>query len=158
MLLRAPSGTGKLMNALVVYDSAYGNTEKVARAIGSALGSGTKVLRASEVSSADLEDIDILVIGSPTQGGRALPRVQQFLERLPDTHAKAMRYAAFDTRMAGRFVRIFGCAADKIDADLKAKGCVPIKPPEGFFVRGRTGPLREGELERASEWAKRLFD
>jgi len=27
-------------------------------------------------------------------------------------------------------------------------------PPEGFLVTGEKGPLKEGELERAADWAK----
>jgi hypothetical protein len=29
--------------------------------------------------------------------------------------------------------------------------------PEGFIVKGKEGPLKDGEEERAAEWAKVIF-
>jgi len=57
------------MKASVVYDSVYGNTEKIARAIGGAIAGEVKVLRPGEVNSSDLASLDLLVVGSPTQRG-----------------------------------------------------------------------------------------
>ena len=59
------------MKALVVYDSTYGHTEKIARAIGEAIGG--QVLRVGEVSPADLKGYELLIIGSPTHGGFYTP-------------------------------------------------------------------------------------
>ena len=58
------------MKALIVYDSVYGNTEKIAKAIGGAITGEVRVLRVDESNSAELESIDLLIVGSPTQGGR----------------------------------------------------------------------------------------
>ena len=69
---------------------------------------------------------------------------------------KGIDVAAFDTRLSTRLVKVFGYAADKIAADLKAKGGEPVLPPGGFLVKGRKGPLKEGELERAAAWAKEI--
>jgi flavodoxin len=55
-----------MMKTLVVYDSAYGNTEKIARAIGGAIPGETQVRRVAEVSSAELVSLDLLIVGSPT--------------------------------------------------------------------------------------------
>jgi len=61
------------MKTLIVYDSAYGNTEKVARAIGDAVMGEVEVLRVGEVNSSELKIYDLLIFGSPTQGGQADP-------------------------------------------------------------------------------------
>lgn len=58
------------MKALIVYDSMYGNTEKIAKSIGGAITGDVKVLRISEVIPSELESLDFLIVGSPTQGGR----------------------------------------------------------------------------------------
>jgi flavodoxin len=50
-----------------------------------------------------------------------------------------------------------GYAAKPIADKLKKKGGKLVLPPEGFFVQGSEGPLKEGEVERAAEWAKQLL-
>ena len=141
------------MKALVVYDSVYGNTEQVARAIGGALGGEARVVSASAVVSADLLSLDLLIVGAPTQGGRGTLAALQFLGGLSRETVRGLKVAAFDTRISARWVGIFGYAAGKIAKNLMAKGGHLAVPPEGFIVKGKEGPLKEGELERAA-WAK----
>jgi flavorubredoxin len=92
------------MNALIVYDSTYGNTEKIAQAIGKSISG--QVLRVREVNQASLKGFDLLIIGSPTQGGfptwgmYGLLKVPLALEEI--------NVAAFDTRTK---TTIFGYAA-----------------------------------------------
>ena len=144
---------GKPMKTLVVYDSTYGNTEIVAKAIGAAIGGDMKVVRAGEVGSADLGTIGLLIVGSPTLGGRPSPAVRDFLAGISESAIRGVTVAAFDTRYSSRLVGVFGYAADKIGTGLKTKGGTLILPPEGFIVKGKKGPLEEGELEHAASWA-----
>jgi flavodoxin I len=62
--------------------------------------------------------------------------------------------AAFDTRISTKWVGVFGYAAGRIARSLKGKGGTLIAPLEGFFVKGTQGPLKDGELERAADWAQ----
>ena len=142
------------MKALVVYDSLYGNTEKISKAIGSAITGEVKVLPVGQANPAELKSLDLLIVGSPTQGGRATKPMQAFLDIIPDIALKGIKVAAFDTRMTTKFVKIFGYAAGRIANSLKSKGGNLVVPPEGFFVTATKGPLKEGELERAAGWAK----
>ena len=146
------------MKALIVYDSAYGNTEKIARAIGGAITGEVKVLRPGEVNPSDLQSVDLLIVGSPTQGGRPTPAIQDFLNKIPEPAIKGVNVAAFDTRFSTKLVGIFGYAAGKIANSLKRKGGTLILSPEPFFVKGKEGPLKEGELERAADWAKGIVE
>ncbi len=145
------------MKVLIVYDSMYGNTGKIARAIGGAFTGDVKVLRVSEVNPSELKSIDFLIVGSPTQGGRPTPAIQDFLNKIPGPSLKGINVAAFDTRMSTRWVRIFGYAAVRIADSLKRKGGTLIGSPEGFFIEGTKGPLREEELERAAGWARGIL-
>ena len=70
------------MKILVIYDSLYGNTEKVAKTIGEAITGDAKVQRVGEVDSSGLKTFDLLIIGSPTQGGRPTKMMQDFLNKL----------------------------------------------------------------------------
>ena len=148
------------MRALVVFDSAYGNTEQIAKEIADGIGvQDLKTLRASEAGAADLSGVELLVVGSPTQGGRPTKAVQDFLKALPSGSLKNIKTAAFDTRITkggiGTFAKIFGYAANRIESDLKRRGSVHLSS-EGFAVKGSEGPLHEGELERAKGWGGKL--
>ncbi len=153
------------MKALVVYDSMYGNTEKIARAIADAIGSDARVRRAGETRSFDLEQVDVLVVGSPTQGFMATKSVQAFIDNLTAGMLRNKKVAAFDTRMATADVgaglklimKVGGYAARRMAASLKKKGGDLAMPAAGFFVNTREGPLKEGELERAAGWAREII-
>ncbi len=142
------------MNAIVVYDSTHGNTEKIARAIGAALGGAARVAHIRESNPAALGKAEILVVASPTQGGRPTEAMLSFLNSIPEGSLKNVKVASVDTRLKAKWVKIFGYAAEKIAARLAKCGGTPIAPPEGFFVRAAKGPLLDQELERAAAWAK----
>ncbi len=144
------------MKTLIVYDSAYGNTESVAKSIGGALPGEVKVLHVRETGAGKIDDVDLLVVGSPTLGGKASEPISGFLGALSPAALKHVKVAAFDTRLATKLVKIFGYAADRILTSLSRNGGTPAAPPEGFIVKGRKGPLAETELMRAAEWAKKL--
>ncbi|MBN1863133.1 MAG: flavodoxin family protein [Dehalococcoidales bacterium] len=146
------------MKALVVYDSVYGNTEKIAKSIGGAITGDVKVLRAREASPFELKSLDLLIVGSPTYGGRPTPPMKDFLNGASQAAINGVKVATFDTRMTTRAVKIFGYAAGRIAGNLKKKGAIIVASPEGFFVTGSEGPLKEGELERAAGWAKEIVE
>ena len=155
------------MKALVVYDSFFGNTEQIAQAIGKALGSSenVEVLRVSNVKAEQLAGLGWLIVGSPTRAFRASPAIVKLLGGIPRHGLQGVKVAAFDTRMSISdappvlrfFVRLFGYAAKPISDRLEKKGGELIVPPEGFIVKGSEGPLKEGELERAADWGRRIM-
>jgi flavodoxin I len=143
------------MKALIIYDSQFGNTETVARAIAGAAPRGAaRAVRVGDAKAADLSSVDVLAVGSPTLGGRPTPAIQKFLAGIPAGSLAKVRVTAFDTRMTMFIAKLFGWAADRIAAALKEKGGVQAAKPEGFIVKGRNGPLADGERERAAVWAK----
>jgi flavodoxin len=147
------------MRILIIYDSVYGNTEKIARAIAGAITQfgEVKVLRVGEANPLELGSIDLLMVGSPTQGGKPTPAVQEFLSKIPANALKNINVASFDTRVKMFIAKLFGYAAGHIADSLKSKGGHLVAQPEGFIVKGNEGPLKEGELERAADWAKGIL-
>ncbi|MFA5134886.1 MAG: flavodoxin domain-containing protein [Patescibacteria group bacterium] len=149
------------MTSLVIYDSQFGNTQKVAGQI--ARGAGAVLMPLSEAGQTDWSSLSLLVVGSPTHGGRPSQLVQQLLNRIPQNALHGIRAAAFDTGMAAEgqkfFIRMiigfFGYAAKRTAALLTVKGAAVIAS-ETFFVRGKEGPLIEGEERRAYEWGQHL--
>ncbi len=145
------------MKVLVVYDSVHGNTEEIAKAIGEGIGEEAKVVKAENTGPTDLEEVELLIVGSPTYGGRPTPKMKEFLDKIDSIPLKEMKIAGFDTRVPAAWVKIFGFAAGKIEKRLKSLGGKPVIKPEGFFVSGTKGPLVEGELERAIKWAQDIM-
>lgn len=160
------------MSVLIIYDSVYGNTEKIAQAIGNALEeqNAVSLVRVDDANLDLFKDITLLVVGSPTQRFNTMPAISNLLKSIPDNSLKGVKVAAFDTRLSaaeinktpvlGFFVKLWGksaYAAQLIARLLLKKGGALVAPPEGFYVEGMEGPLAQGELERAAEWGKRLL-
>jgi flavodoxin I len=157
------------MKAMVVHDSVFGNTEKVAQAIGQALGSpeDVKVVQVSDAKPEQLVGLTLLIVGSPTRQFSPTGATIGFLKSIPKHGLKGVKVAAFDTRFTESaiekvrilafFVKIFGYAAKPIADRLQKKGGEMVVPPEGFYVGDTEGPLLEGELERAADWAKQII-
>jgi hypothetical protein len=152
------------MKATVICESSFGNTRAIAEAIAETLDA--EVL--SAVDPIDLDEVDLLVVGAPThvhglpgersrraaveQGGSDGPGVREWLEELPRGRGRA---AAFDTRF-DKPAFLTGSAAKGIAKRLRHRGFELVAEPESFFVLGTEGPLQDGELERAAEWAVAL--
>ena len=156
------------MKAMVVYDSVFGNTEKIAQAIGQALGSpqDVEIVQVGNVKAEQLAGLTLLIVGSPTRQFSPTGGTTDFLKSIPKNGLKGVKVAAFDTRFTvsavekvrilAFFVKIFGYAAKPIAGRLVKKGGELATPPEGFYVGDTEGPLLEGELERAADWARQI--
>ena len=157
------------MKAVVVYESLWGNTAAIARAIAEGIGKEARCLSTLEATPAAVKDAELLVVGAPVMGFRmpnaktlasvtpagshpadlSHPPMREWLDGLYPAQAKC---AAFDTRVRGPF----GNAAKAIAKALEAKGCESVAKPTGFIVTGKYGPLRDGEVEKARKWGVEL--
>jgi flavodoxin len=149
------------MKSLVIYDSYFGNTEKVAKTIAAEVE--TIPIHVSEFKNSKLKDIELLIVGSSTRAFRPSVNIKTFLKTLPNI--EGIKVGAFDTRMDVKddmlgilkfFVKIFGYAADPILKKLKRRGGEAVLEPVGFYVKDTEGPLKEGEIERAKKWIKAI--
>jgi flavodoxin len=142
------------MKALIVYDSKFGNTEHVARAIAAHLGAEgeTPVVAAGDATESDLAGVELLAVGGPTQGHGMSPALRAFLRRIPPEALRDVPAVAFDTRLSWPRV-LSGSAAARCGKQLARKGARLVVPPESFIVTASEGPLADGELERAGAWA-----
>jgi flavorubredoxin len=143
------------MNTVVVYDSQFGNTEQLARTIADTLRifGSAQAIRIDAMQAHMLQGVDLLLIGSPTQGFRPTPAIQSFLANIPSQSLRERAVACFDTRFRGVLWKI--SAAPQMVKQLRAMGIEPVVPPESFFVKSmkKEGPLLPGEVERAARWA-----
>jgi hypothetical protein len=160
------------MKAIVVYESHWGNTAAIARAVAEGIGPEARALSTAEAAGEALAGIDLIVAGAPLLGfslptegmikglageaGKAPappdlshPSMRSWLETVPSGSGRA---AGFETRIWWSP----GSAAKTILGKLEAAGYRPAAKAERFIVKGRYGPLREGELERAKAWGAEL--
>ena len=145
------------MYTLVVFDTQFGNTEQVARAIGKGLEDAGLVRIASlaEAKEISLTGIDLLVVGGPTQGHRPRPDLRSWVAEIPAKVFERTVLATFDTRLNWPAF-LAGSAAKSLAHVARHHQARLAVPPESFIVTKSEGPLAEGELERASAWGKTL--
>jgi flavodoxin len=141
------------METIVLYDSNFGNTKLIAEIVAHELGKDAKAVFISDFNKKDLARIKLLIAGSPINGWKPSPRMGTFLDNLENDELQGIKAASFDTRID---LFIHGDATKKISAKLQAAGAKIISEPQAFFVKGKEGPLSDGELERAREWAKTI--
>jgi len=157
------------VKALVVYDTVFGNTKQIALAIASAFGesTGVQAISVADADSTCLQELDLLVVGSPTRGFKPTEAMTRFLRGLPKRSLEGTRAAAFDTRISAEDIRAGvlrfivksgGYAAPHISKGLTELGAQLIAAPEGFIVTASGGPLRTGECDRAADWARELTE
>ncbi|MEZ4862772.1 MAG: flavodoxin domain-containing protein [Caldilineaceae bacterium] len=156
------------MQTLVVYDSKFGNTEQIAHAIADGLRTNYNVQIASLADAPLLSaaELDLLVVGGPTQKHGASPELSALLSGLSRRSLAGLQAAAFDTRYhISAFLS--GSAAQRIADRLKRAGCQLVAAPASFFVERDQPPagakrrhaqerLEAGEVERAKAWAQTL--
>lgn len=142
------------MKSLVVYDSNFGCTQKVAETIAKTLG--TKAVSIATAKADDLRGLDLLVLGSPIIGWNATVKMQEFLKSLPAGLLAGTKTTTFDTRVK---LFIHGDAKDKLAASLQALGAEIVATPQAFYVAGpqQAPHLLDGELEKAGEWAQMIL-
>ena len=143
------------MNTLIVYDSQYGNTERLARIIAHTLRASGEAhaVRVDPYHIFKTEGLDMLIIGSPTQAFSPTQEMQAFLKEISPQILKGVQVACFDTRFRGRLWK--HSAAPYMDRHLRAMGIEMLVAPESFYVKAmkKQGPLVDGEMERAVNWA-----
>jgi len=136
------------LKALVVYDSMYGNTEKLAKALGAGLASGgvdVAVKKVDSIKSGELIGVDLLCVGSPTHAWNASKLTKEFLEQLKNVEGLSGKKAfAFATKMKSRLA---GDAGGKIENKLRDADLTIARHSETAIVEGREGPLEENAEE-----------
>jgi flavorubredoxin len=158
------------LRAIVVYESHWGNTAAVARAIAEGLGPEARALSTAEATHEVVAAAALVVAGAPILGFQlptdemvrnltnerspspadlSHPSLRAWLAALPRGSAAA---AAFETRIWWSF----GSAAKTILQHLEQAGYRPVAQPQKFIVKGRYGPLRDGELAKARAWGAEL--
>ena len=141
------------MKSLVLFDTMYGNTKIIAETVAKELGGDAVVMPVSEFKLDYLQEVKLLVVGSPVIAWQPTVKIMNFLSGFRKKQLDGFKAAVFDTRIT---LFIHGDAAGKIAVELARAGAVIVTEPMGFKVKGTEGPLLKGEVERAAAWARSL--
>jgi hypothetical protein len=168
------------MNAVVVYESMYGNTHVVADAIGAGLATqmSVTVVPVGRADRALLESADLLVVGGPThvhgmsRDSTRTAAVQDALKPgvslqldadaegpglrdwFPMVDGLDLACAAYDTRIDISPV-LSGRASRGISKQLRKRGLHEVIEPESFLV-DKENTLEDGEADRARAWGEKV--
>jgi len=163
------------MKALVVYESMFGNTEQIARAVAEGLEESVDV-QVAEVKDAPGEPdpvVALIVAGGPTHAfsmsrtntradainkgaheGEREFGLREWIAALPSgQHTEKM--ATFDTKIESMH-HLPGSAAKGAAKAARRHGYESAAKAESFYVRDVDGPLLDGEIDRARAWGRRL--
>ena len=171
------------MKAIVVYESLWGNTASVAAAIAEGIGPEARAMSTAEAVPSVAAEADLIVAGAPVLGFRlptddmresvlrtewraprpadlSHPSMRSWLASVPRAArsdgtggvAGGARFAAFETGLWWSP----GAASKSIGEKLAGLGYAEVCKGRRFVVKGRYGPLRDGELDKARAWGREL--
>jgi len=152
------------MKGIVVYDTSYGNTKKIAETIAETLkesGIEVELSYVKDVKKLSGKDYDFLVLGSPTKFGTMSFAIKFFLGKVKSEEWMSKPFAAFDTENPenierSRIENKEWSAAEKIAQKLREKQMNQLLPVLNALVLDQKGPLVEGEVERTKDYARKL--
>jgi flavorubredoxin len=141
------------IKAIVIFDTRYGNTEKIARSFETGLkeaGIQTVCVNAKDVDVDSLKQYDLICIGAPTEWLTASKSTKALLGKLKSVDLSGKYGFAFDTKLDAP---LSGSAAKFIEKELKNLGLQVIAPRESavvFGVKKEEGGMRlkEGEEKK----------
>jgi flavodoxin len=135
-----------MKKAIVIYDTKFGNTEKIAKALAEGMseqGIEVDCINVEDVKIDKLSEYDLLAIGGPTHGFGMSKPIKDFIQKLKHVDLRDKKAFAFDTKNRGRW----GSAAKGIEKRLKTMDVNIVMPCASAIVLGLKGPLQEG-MER----------
>jgi menaquinone-dependent protoporphyrinogen IX oxidase len=152
------------MKGIVVYDTSYGNTKKIAETIAETLkesGIEVDLFYVKDVKKLSAKDYNFLVLGSPTKFGTMSLAIRFFLGKVKSEEWMNKPFTAFDTENPENIERARienkeWSAAEKISEKLRDKKMNQLLPVLKAVVFGQKGPLKEGEIDRTKDYAGEL--
>jgi len=140
------------VRACVIFDTRYGNTEKVARALEAGLtesGIQTNCVGIKDLSIGSLNQYDLICVGGPTQYRTASKSMQEFLDAVADVKLSGKLAFAFDTR---RESFLAGSAAKYIERKLCHQGLRIISQNASAIIISSGPERRKDEFRDKDEW------
>ncbi|MEM2367820.1 MAG: flavodoxin family protein, partial [Candidatus Bathyarchaeia archaeon] len=132
-----------MVKVLVVFESRYGNTKRVAESIiegiNEAGGVEVSLKELKEVNLNEIPSYDAMLIGSPNHMGGPTRGIKGFIDKLSKLQLDGKKFAVFDTYMG----RDFEKAVKKMEKRIseKAPSLKRIAAGLSIKVQGVKGPI-----------------
>jgi flavodoxin len=146
-----------MKKAIIVYESVYGNTKKIAEAICKGINEHheieASVKKTGEIHTDDLCGFDAILFGCPNHNQEPARNLRIFIDRASIVHLEEKLGAAFDTYTGGNQ----DVAVKKLEAKIREK--MPGIKLVGHLsskVTGRKGPLADNEELKAFEFGRQF--
>lgn len=150
------------MKVIIIYDTVFNNTKKVAESMASELETNNEVVltQVNNASKHNLNEFDMIILGSPTRAFNPTKPISSYINSIKVEDITGKSVLLFDTRISAHdvnskvfnvFEKRFGYATDTMTKKLTKKDA-DILDTKGFFVSGNEGPMNDGEFEKAQEW------
>ena len=144
-----------MIKAAVIYDSNFGNNEKLAQSLSMGLekaGLSVDLLKIGEFNHSATQKYDLICLGGPTHITRISEKMKAFFTDIKSLNLHEKRGFCFGTRLDSR-MNIFDIngSAKKIERRLKKKGVKIVKDAVNVIVEGREGPLVAGSEKDFNE-------
>ena len=147
-----------MARAIIIYESKYGNTKRVAEVIAEGMREvpGVEAVL-NEVKGVELDKItefDAILVGSPNHMGSATKGIRKFIDELGRLSLGVKLGAVFDTYIG----RDFEKAVKKMEKQIgeKVPGLKLATPGLSIKVEGMKGPISEGELPKGKEFGIKM--
>jgi flavodoxin len=148
-----------MKRVLIVFDSSFGNTEKLAREIAAGINetgvAESVVVGIKQVEDQNFTTFDGVLFGSPIHAFRATRGIKGAVKKAAKKGLDGKLVGAFDTYQAAGHI---SKAAKQIEGELKkrASGVRIFSEHLSSIVTGREGPLGDAELPKAKEFGKKF--
>jgi len=142
-----------MKKVIIVYESVYGNTQKVAEAISKGISRYAElesvIKKTGEIHTDDLCDYDAILFGCPNHNQEPALNLLKFIDRASIVRLKAKTGAVFDTYTGGNK----DVAVKKLEAKVHEKLLgIQLMGRLSSKVTGRKGPLADNEEDKALEF------
>ena len=147
-----------MAKAIVIYESKYGNTKRVAETIIEGINEIEKIetvlKEPKQMEPTEILDYDLILIGSPNHWGGPTRGIKKFIDKLEKIGLEGKMGAVFDTCLGRDFSKAVRKMEERINE--KVPGLKLITPGLSIKVREMKGPIVEGELPKCREFGNKI--
>ncbi len=142
-----------MKRAIVLYDTKYGNTERVAEEVSEGIrsaGVDCVLTKIEDIHTLELANFDLVVFGCPNHNQAPLLTMLKYIDRVAVVPMSGKYVAAFDTYTGLNK----GIALKKLEAHIRDKLRGVSFAASGFSakVQSRIGPVAEEDIPKAKNF------
>jgi len=147
-----------MLKIIVIYESKYGNTKRVAELIIEGMNEINEIEASlKEIKEVDLKTLsyyDVIIIGSPNHMGGPTRGIKGFIDKLGKIELEEKMFAFFDTYMGKNFEK----AVKKMEKQIKERNLRLKQIVDGLSIKvqGMKGPIVESEFLKCKEFGKKI--